>query len=293
MPTAEAAASVLRGRRRFSQFFRNRTTAILAAALAAAGMCFFWARGPEAVEEKLARVRTRLAEDPGDMSALYEAGRLEFLRGPASYAAAASYFERAREAGLTDPRLFYYLGSVYQGLGLYDFAAEEYRRYLNNKPGDLEVRLSLAKLSYQKGDYAAAEDAFSGLAEERPRDPVVLENLALASWKNGGAWAEPLAGLRELGGTPAARADLVEGLINHASGDHARAAELLARAAGSPAAVPDRTELLRKLADSRRSLKDEAGAAAALRELLALSPGDKEAASLLPRLERAAARKKK
>ncbi|HNT98887.1 MAG TPA: tetratricopeptide repeat protein, partial [Elusimicrobiales bacterium] len=189
-------------------------------------------------------------------------------------------------------RLFYYLGSVYQGLGLYDFAAEEYRRYLNNKPGDLEVRLSLAKLSYQKGDYAAAEDAFSGLAEERPRDPVVLENLALASWKNGGAWAAPLAGLRELGGTPAARADLVEGLINHASGDHARAAELLARAAGSPAAVPDRTELLRKLADSRRRLKDEAGAAAALRELLALSPGDKEAASLLPRLERAARKKK-
>lgn len=296
MRTAEAVPFASRAGRYLALISRNRITSALAAALAAAGIyAAFSGRvaDDEALEKRLARVEARIAEDPSDIKALYESGQLKFLKGPASYADAAADLERSREGGLTEPRLFYYLGAVYQGLGLYDFAEDEYRRYLNNSPGDLETRLALAKIAYLKGDYAAAGSMYAELAAERPRDPLVLENQALAAWKNGGAWAGPLAALRGLGGNAAGRADLVEGLISHGTGDHARAAELLARAAASPAAGTDLADVWRKLADSRRRLKDDEGTMAALRELLALEPGDKEAASLLARLEKAAARKKK
>lgn len=296
MTTAEAAPSASRAGRFLALISRNRITSALAAALAAAGIYAAFsghAADDQALEKRLARVEARIAEDPSDIKALYESGRLKFLQGPAAYADAASDFERAREGGLTEPRLFYYLGAVYQGLGLYDFAEDEYRRYLNNEPGDTETRLSLAKIAYLKGDYAAAVSMYDELAAERPRDPLVLENQALAAWKNESAWAEPLAALRGLGEKAGARADLVEGLISHGSGDHARAAELLARAAASPAAGADLADIWRKLADSRRRLKDDEGAMAALRELLRLEPGDREASAALARLERAAARKKK
>ncbi|KAF0126285.1 MAG: hypothetical protein FD189_1021 [Elusimicrobia bacterium] len=291
MRTAEAAPSASR-----ALVSRNRVTSALAAALAAAGIYAAFSghtADDEAFEKRLARAEARIASDPSDIKALYESGQLKFLKGPSAYAAAAADFERAREGGLSEPKLFYYLGAVYQGLGLYDFAGDEYRRYLNNSPGDLDTRLSLAKIAYLKGDYAAAESMYAELASARPRDPVVLENQALAAWKNESAWAEPLAALRALGETPAGRADFVEGIIIHGSGDHARAAELLARAAASPDAGADLPDIWRRLADSRRRLKDDEGTMAALRSLLLLEPGDREASALLSRLEKAAARKKK
>ncbi|MDQ7773601.1 MAG: hypothetical protein RDU13_08765 [Elusimicrobiales bacterium] len=296
MTTAEAAPSASRAGRFLALISRNRITSALAAALAAALVYAAFsgrAADEEAVDKRLARAEARIASDPSDIKALYESGQLKFLKGPAFYAAAAADFERAREGGLLEPKLFYYLGAVYQGLGLYDFAGDEYRRYLNNRPGDLETRLSLAKIAYLKGDYAAAESMYADLAAERPRDPLVLENQALAAWKNGGAWAEPLAALRGLGERAAGRADLAEGLIAHGSGDHARAAELLSLAAASPAAGADLADIWRRLADSRRRVNDEAGAMAALRELLRLEPGDKEASARLSSLEKAAARKRK
>lgn len=296
MTTAEAAPPASLAGRFLALVSRNRITSALAAALAAAGVYAALsggAAGDEALGKRLARAEARIAAAPSDIKALYESGQLKFLKGPSFYAAAAADFERAREGGLLEPKLFYYLGAVYQGLGLYDFAEAEYARYLNNRPGDAETRLSLAKIAYIRGDYAAAEEMYAGLAAERPRDPLVLENQALAAWKNGGAWAEPLAALRALGDRYSGRADLAEGLIAHGSGDHARAAGLLAGAAASPAAGADLPEIWRRLADSRRRLKDDAGAAAALRELLRLEPGDKEASALLARLEKEAARKKK
>jgi len=294
--TAEAAPSASRAGRLLALISRNRITSALAAALAAAGLyAAFSGHGAddEALEKRLARVEARIAENPSDIKALYESGQLKFLNGPSSYASAAADFERARDGGLAEPKLFYYLGAVYQGLGLYDFAEEDYRRYLNNRPGDPETRLSLAKISYLKGDYAAAESMYAQLAAESPRDPLVLENQALAAWKNKSAWSEPLAALRGLGEKYSGRADLTEGLISHGSGDYARAAELLSRAAVSAGSGADKADIWRKLADSRRRLKDDAGAMAALRELLLLEPGDKEASSLLARLEKAAAGKKR
>jgi Flp pilus assembly protein TadD len=294
--TAEAAPSASRAGRFLALISRNRITSALAAALAAAGLYAALSgrvADDEALEKRLSLAEARIAENPSDLKALYESGQLKFLKGPSAYAAAAADFERAREGGLTEPKLFYYLGAVYQGLGLYDFAEDEYRRYLNNRPGDPETRLSLAKIAYLKGDYAAAESMYAELAAGRPRDPLVLENQALAAWKNESAWAGPLAALRALGDKAAGRADFVEGIISHGSGDHARAAELLARAAASQSAGADQAELWRLLADSRRRLKDDQGAMAALRELLRLQPGDAEASAALSRLEKAAASRKK
>lgn len=296
MTTAEAPPSASRAGRFLALISRNRITSALAAALAAAGVYAAFSghsADGDALDERLARVEARIAEDPTDIKALYESGQLKFLKGPAAYADAAADLERAREGGLTEPKLFYYLGAVYQGLGLYDFAEDEFRRYLNNRPGDLETRLSLAKISYLKGDFAEAESMYAELAAERPADPLVLENQALSAWKNKGAWAEPVAALRALGGEAAVRADHIEGIISHDAGDHARAAELLARAAEAPPAGADQAEIWRRLAGSRRHIGDDEGAMSALRELLRIEPGDREASSLLTRLEKAAARKKR
>ncbi len=243
-------------------------------------------------ERRLEELGKVLAENPDDINALSESGRLKFQLGPARYIEAIADLERARKLGLADARTFYYLGSMYQAVGLYDFAAQEYRKFLNNFPKDAEVRMLLAKLCFSAGDYPGAVAEYEKLLADGDRDPVLLENLVVALQKNGRDYSAPLSELRELGGSGAFLADYAEGRIKYELKDYKGAQELLKKAAAaapSAGTFADQASLLWMAGDAAYRNKDTDAAAFYLRELMVSSPAHEEGRILLAKIDKAAA----
>ncbi len=241
------------------------------------------------LDRRLARLDERIRNNPDDIQALLEVGIMRFQKGPASYIDAINDLETARSRGAADIRIFYYLGRMYQAVGLYDFALEEYRRLLNNRPDDFEVRMLAAKLLFASGKYPQAVREYDILSEVHKDNILVLENLALARWKNGQDPKPMLDKLGGLGPEAAFRSRYIAGRMAFESKDYAAAAPLLARAAAESAGYPDFSDLAlvyQMLGDSynRLKLKSDSGAIFALTELLKINPANEEARSQLARL---------
>lgn len=250
-------------------------------------------------ERRLGELAKLLEAEPDDMQALAESGRLKYQLGQLHYIEAIADLERARALGLADVRSFYYLGSMYQAVGLYEFSAQEYRKFLNNYPQDSEVRMLLAKLSYSSGDYAGAVREYEILLKDAKPDPVLLENLLLARWKNKQDYSKPLSDLRALGPAGSFLGDYSEGRIKYELKDYQAAHALFKKAveaAPSAGAFADLPGLYWLAGDSAYKDKDDEDAYACLQELVKLNPGHEEGRVLLAKLEKAraaAARKKK
>lgn len=241
-------------------------------------------------ERRLAELQPLLAASPDDIKALAESGRLKYQLGQERYVEAIADLERARSLGLADARTFYYLGSMYQAVGLYDFAAQEYRKFLNNFPNDAEARMLLAKLCYASGDFAGAVREYELLQKQGNSDPVLLENLALARWKGSLDYSKTLSDLRAQGPAGSFLADYAEGRINYEGKDYVKASGFLRRAAaveGQAAEFSDRAALLWLAGDAAYKSKDAEGAYGYLQELLKLNPAHEEGRSLMAKLEKA------
>ena len=242
------------------------------------------------LDRKLAGLGERIKNDPGDIRAFFEAGILKFQKGPDSYIDAISDLETARSGGLADIRTFYYLGRMYQAVGLYDFSLAEYRRFLNNRPEDFEVRMLAAKLLFSSGKYPEAVREYETLSAGHPGDILVLENLSLSRWKNKQDPGPVLDVMRGLGPEAVFRAGYVSGRMAYENKNYAAAAPLLELAAARSPEYRDFSELAgvySMLSDSYIRLKSDAAAIAALNELLKINPTDSEARSQLARLSRA------
>ena len=239
------------------------------------------------LDRKLAKLEQRIKDNPNDIQAFFEAGLLKFQKGPERYIDAISDLETARSRGLADIRTFYYLGRMYQAVGLYEFSLEEYRRFLNNRPQDLEVRMLAAKLLFSAGKYPAAVKEYETLSAGHKDNTIVLENLALARWKNNQDPKPILDVLRNLGEEASFRAGYVSGRIAYESKNYPAAAPLLERAAAESlkySDFSDRAGVYAMLSDSYIKLKSDASAIIALNELLKISPANNEARSQLARL---------
>ena len=157
----------------------------------------------------------------------------------------------------------------------------------------------LAKLCYSAGDYPGAVREYERLKADGVRDPVLLENLALARWKNKQDYSRTLSDMRALGPAGAFLADYAEGRICYELKDYPRAAALLKQAAGAAetsGGFTDQAALLWLAADAANKNKDADWAYDCLQRLLALNPAHEEGRSLLAKLEKArkaAAKKKK
>ncbi|OGS10860.1 MAG: hypothetical protein A2234_01850 [Elusimicrobia bacterium RIFOXYA2_FULL_58_8] len=241
-------------------------------------------------QRRLVEINSLLGADPANMRLLAESGRLKYQLGPEFYIEAISDLERARALGFAEVSSFYYLGSMYQAVGLYEFAAQEYRKFLNNSPQDLEARLLLAKLCYSSGDFPCAVREYETLREKLPSDVVVLENLALARWKNKQDYAAALLKLRESGAPGLFLADYAEGRISYELKDYVKAAAFLRKAADGPASAaagfPDRAALLWLAGDAAYRNKETDAAYGYLRELVALKPEHGEGKILLAKIEK-------
>lgn len=250
------------------------------------------------ISRRLADLKELGGANPADMRLLAESGRLKYQLGPEFYVEAIADLERARALGLAEVESFYYLGSMYQAVGLYEFSAQEYRKFLNNKPEDTEVRMLLAKLCYSSGDFQCAVREYEALLAKRGNDAVILENLALASWQNKQDYAGYFTRLRELGVQGEFLADFAEGRINYELKNYGAAALFLkkaADAAGAAGDFSDRAGLFWLAGDAAYRNKESELAYGYLLELVKLNPAHAEGKLLLAKLEKArkAAEKKK
>lgn len=250
--------------------------------------------GGPGLEAALSANAKALELNPDDPAAMLERGVLLYQQGPTAYLDAIKALEAARDQGVQDVRLFYYLGVMYQYEGLYDYAAKEYQRFLNNMPQDKEARLLLGKLYFQAGEYDRALSQFDVVLASGGDDEVALENTALTLIKLGKSerFDAVVAKLRGLGPHAAARAAYVAGFKAFSEGSYAEALERMAEAekALGGASLPEigDGELLRVKAKALFALEKYEESAGAWKDLLAKVPGDEEAKKELARAVRAA-----
>lgn len=195
---------------------------------------------PLQLAAQLAAVQDRIKANPQDISALVEWGTLLFQQGPDSYVEALSALEEARDLGALDPKMFYYLGVMYQEEGLLPFALSEYRRFLRHYPEDKEVRLLAAKLCYRMGLFTEALREYERLKFMDPQDPLVEENFGLSLWgtKQMDRARASFDQLRTAGGDYARRAEFYLGQIALESGKFQEAADHFVLCGGAAAELP-------------------------------------------------------
>lgn len=177
--------------------------------------------GGAALDRRLERMNQRLKTDPDDIRAQVESGMLLFQKGKDFYPDAINYLDDAWEHGALDPRIFYYMGVMYQEEGLYRDAAKQYMMFLRNYPRDQEVRLLTAKLLYQNGQFEDAVAQYGELRKKHPKDALIAENLALSlkALKRYDEAKAELQSLAALGASESRRAHFYFGQIAAEQGD--------------------------------------------------------------------------
>ena len=170
---------------------------------------------PPQLAAAIAAAQERLKVNPQDLTTLVELGTLHFEKGKEFYPDAINELEEARDLGALDPRVFYCLGIMYQEVGLYSFALDEYKRFLRHYPDDKEIRLLEAKLLYKQKDFPEAVSEFERLRYHYPGDSLIEENLGLSLWaaKAVDRAIESFNQLKAQGGDQARRAEYYLGQI--------------------------------------------------------------------------------
>lgn len=243
------------------------------------------------LDAAIAADEAALKENPDDLKALTNLGLRYYLKGPGSYAEAINDLEDARNMGALDARIFYCLGIMYQNLGLYPFALENYERYLRNRPDDKKIALLDAKLLYQSGRFAEAAAAYKRLEPRDPDNPVLAENLALSLWKNKdpqGALSE-LSRMSAFGPAAAERAAFDAARIDFEAKHFNDALDELAKAQSGLGPNADNVaplDFYRLLAKASQKSNQPEKALAAWNQVLALNPKDREAARAARLLKR-------
>jgi tetratricopeptide (TPR) repeat protein len=243
------------------------------------------------IEAAIAAVQVRLSANPQDIAALVELGMLHFESGAPAYPDAVNEFEEARRLGSLDSRLFYCLGVMYQELGLYPFALEEYQKHLRNFPEDKEVRMLAAKLCYRQGDYETAVKEYERLRYRDPKDPLITENLGLSLWgaKLTDRAVECFQALKAAGGLPARRAQFYLGQMAFEAGRFQEALDLMQRslpAANEPDFGLPKDRMCAAVAMAWQKLGRPAEARDAWQGVLKLTPNDAKALAALRDLNR-------
>ena len=227
----------------------------------------------------------RLKGNPQDIATLVELGTLHFEKGKEYYPDAINELEEARELGALDPRIFYCLGIMYQEVGLYQFALDEYKRFLRHYPDDKEIRMLTAKLLYKQGNFSEAVKEYERLKFNYPGDSLIEENMGLSLWgaKETDRAIDSFNTLKTQGAEQARRAEFYLGQISLERGDAKGALEHLQKSqegGAVPAGIPaDRFHTA--LAQAYQKLGDWPSAKAAWEQVVQENPSDAKAKEAL------------
>jgi protein O-mannosyl-transferase len=98
--------------------------------------------------------------------------------------------------------VFFNLAEVRRSESRFGEARELFRRALDERPDSVEIGAAFAAFELQRGDARAARDIYEGLLEHHPRDPGLLNNLCVASERDGDIASAIAACSRALEATP-------------------------------------------------------------------------------------------
>jgi tetratricopeptide (TPR) repeat protein len=240
----------------------------------------------EQVEKRLKMLDKKLKDNPDDIFSLLDYGILKYQKGPSHYVDAIASLEEARNKGSTDYRIFYYLGVMYQAVGLYEYAQKEYRRFLNHREDDFEVRMLLAKLLFKEAKFEHAIKEYEYLNLKYPKNIIVLENLALSRWKNSESPENIIAVLRKLGEEGSFRADYLEGMMSYENKEFYEAINYLEKIVKNWTynKYIDLAQVYAMLGDSYVKVRANSMAIESYNELLKIDPDNDEAKSQLSKL---------
>ncbi len=135
------------------------------------------------VEQKLALVRQRMLEAPGDPEGEYRIVRLLGEAGKRDDALA--HGRRLRDRGLMSPELALSLGDVLAQQGFEDEALRTYSEIVEFDPQSADSRRLLGDVFLRHHWYAAAYRQYRTLTDLRPADPPAFLRLALAAAGSG------------------------------------------------------------------------------------------------------------
>lgn len=90
------------------------------------------------------------------------------------YSEAASYFQRAHQAGLNSTRLLRHMLQVNMSLGNWAQAEERTRELVRKQPEDLDLKLELARILFIRGKLSQALGQVHDLLDHDPNWPQAL-----------------------------------------------------------------------------------------------------------------------
>jgi tetratricopeptide (TPR) repeat protein len=178
-------------------------------------------------DRQVETAKDRLNDNPEDFNAYFALALAYFQKGPEHYVEALNALEKARALGYTGEGLFFYAGVMYDALGLPDYAANEFAKYLRHHPKDYETTIRLANVYYRQKRYDQAYTLYEQAIGEWPNDATAWFNYALIHKQKTNYddalkaldKAEAIAGHLPEGGS------YEKGEIYKAKGDAAKAAE--------------------------------------------------------------------
>lgn len=112
--------------------------------------------------------REALAIKPSDARYLYNLGII--LIKKKNQEEAVAMFQKALDAGATDPQIYRYIAESFSDLKMYDNATVALEKALRLRPDDIDTMFQLADLYYSRGNLAQAEDIFRKIIKSTPGD---------------------------------------------------------------------------------------------------------------------------
>lgn len=246
------------------------------------------------IENKLNKTILKLNNKPDDIHFLLEAGILCYRLGKNYYPQAVEYLEKARDGGITDINLFYYLGYMYQSEGLNDFAIKEYVRFLNNKSDNYSARMYLAKAYYSVKKYSEASEQYKLLYTKRTNDFTLIENYIYSLQKAGKDYKNIINNLSKKGKKGKFLALFTEGKINYENENFSSSFNCFGKILKTSSAQENYLEdVLFFYASSAYKIKNIVESKEKIKELLKLNPSNEKAKILLSKIEKNTPRKAK
>ncbi|MEW6557950.1 MAG: tetratricopeptide repeat protein [Elusimicrobiota bacterium] len=145
----------------------------------------------EKLNKIILKTKSKIEENPEDIFSYIENGIANYQKGREFYPVAINQLRTSLKLGAMDIRIPFYLGIMYDELGLTDKAFSYYEKFLRNQPKDIYIRLRYGNLFFRQNRYELASEHYEIACNFSPKNQTALLNLAL-SYKARGMYNEAL-----------------------------------------------------------------------------------------------------
>ncbi len=140
---------------------------------------------PNEADRQIESAKSYLTGHPDDFNTYIALAMAYYAKGPDHYVEAMNALEKARALGATSEHLFFYAGTMYEALGLPDYAINELAKYLRHHPNDYETMIRLANLHFRQKHTDDAQALYKDALHLWPKDATAWFNYAIINKEKG------------------------------------------------------------------------------------------------------------